>query len=196
MYISLKTSRENDNLNLIKYMWIEKIKPTLDNNEINVIIEIPMNSNPVKYEIDKESGAIFVDRFVQTAMFYPCNYGFIPHTLANDGDPVDVLVVSHYPVIPGCVIRSRPIGVLMMEDESGLDEKIIAVPVGKLDISFDAIKDLSDLCPMLTQRIKHFFEHYKDLEKGKWVKIKGWENTKKAEMLINEGIARININVG
>ncbi len=177
-------------------MLIEKIKNITDNKEINVIIEIPMNSNPVKYEMDKESGAIFVDRFVQSAMFYPCNYGFIPHTLANDGDPVDVLVVSHYPVMPGCIIKSRPIGVLMMEDESGLDEKIIAVPISKLDISFEGIKDLDDLCPMLKQRIKHFFEHYKDLEKGKWVKIKGWEGVEKADILIQEGIARINPYLG
>ncbi len=177
-------------------MLVEKIKTTTGtgHKEIYVIIEIPMQGNSVKYEMDKDSGAIFVDRFMQTAMFYPCNYGFIPHTLSKDGDPVDVLVISHYPVIPGCVIRSRPIGVLMMEDESGLDEKIIAVPTSKVDITFESIKDLGDLCPMLKQRIVHFFEHYKDLEKGKWVKIVGWDNTQKAKELINEGISRYTLD--
>ncbi|XVN42152.1 MAG: inorganic diphosphatase [Candidatus Rickettsia vulgarisii] len=173
-------------------MLIEKIKAKANDDTISVIIEIPMNSDPVKYEMDKESGAIFVDRFMQTAMSYPCNYGFIPHTLSNDGDPVDVLVISHYPVIAGCVIKARPIGVLMMEDESGFDEKIIAVPVSKLDVTFDKVKTLDNLCPMLKERIKHFFEHYKDLEKGKWVKIVGWENEEKAMSLIDEGITRAN----
>jgi inorganic pyrophosphatase len=176
-------------------MLVGKIKPEIKtkegSDELNVIIEIPMAANPVKYEMDKESGALFVDRFMQTAMFYPCNYGFVPHTLSDDGDPVDVLVVSHYPVIPGSIIRSRPIAVLMMEDESGKDEKIIAVPVSKLDITFETVKDLDDLCPMLKQRIVHFFEHYKDLEKGKWVKIIGWENAAKARELINEGMLRV-----
>ncbi len=171
-------------------MLIEKIKAKEGEDAVNVIIEIPMNSDPVKYEIDKESGAVFVDRFMQTAMFYPANYGFIPHTLSNDGDPVDVLVISHYPVISGSVIRSRPIGVLMMEDESGMDEKIIAVPVSKLDITFDAIKNLDELSPMLKKRIEHFFEHYKNLEKGKWVKIIGWDDAAKAKSLIDEGISR------
>jgi len=171
-------------------MLIEKIKAEAGTGEINVIIEISMNSDPVKYEVDKESGAMFVDRFMQTSMFYPCNYGFIPHTLSKDGDPVDVLVASHYPVISGCVIRSRPIGVLMMEDESGMDEKIIAVPVSKLDVTFDLIKDINDLCPMLKKRIVHFFEHYKDLEKGKWVKIIDWGDAKKAQELIKEGLER------
>lgn len=176
-------------------MLVEKIKTKVGHEEINVIIEIPMQDSPIKYEMDKESGAIFVDRFMQTAMFYPCNYGFIPHTLSEDGDPVDVLVVSHYPVMPSSVIRSRPIGVLMMEDESGLDEKIIAVPSSKLDITFDSIKDLDDLCPMLKQRIVHFFEHYKNLEKGKWVKVTGWENAQKAKELINEGILRVSTKI-
>ena len=171
-------------------MLIEKIKAIVENGEINVIIEIPMNANPVKYEVDKESGMVFVDRFIQTSMFYPCNYGFIPHTLSNDGDPVDVLVVSHYPVIPNCVIKSRPVGVLVMEDESGMDEKIIAVPTSKIDVTFDPIKDLDDLCPMLKRRIEHFFKNYKDLEKGKWVKIIGWENAEKAKDLINAGVSR------
>jgi len=171
-------------------MFLDKISACPKQGEINVIVEIPMNSDPVKYEVDKESGAILVDRFMQTAMFYPCNYGFIPNTLSGDGDPVDVLVVSHYPVIAGAIIRCRPVGVLMMEDDGGLDEKIIAVPTSKLDVTFDHIKDLSDLDELLRMRISHFFEHYKDLEKGKWVKIKGFENAEKALALIEEGIAR------
>lgn len=165
-------------------MLINKIESEPKSGEFNVIIEIPMNDKPIKYEFDKDSGAIFVDRFVQTAMFYPCNYGFIPHTLSGDGDPADVLVLSHYPVAPGAVIRSRPVAVLMMEDESGQDEKILAVPVSKLDPSFDHIQDLEDLDPMLKQRISHFFENYKDLEKGKWVKVLKWEGKAKALELI------------
>ena len=172
-------------------MLLEKISPTAVPNEINVVIEIPMNDNPVKYELDKESGALYVDRFMQTAMFYPCNYGFIPGTMSDDGDPVDVLVISNHPVFPGAVIKSRPIGVLLMEDESGMDEKIIAVPISKVDISFDSIKELEDINPLLKQRIAHFFEHYKDLEKGKWVKIIGWEGATKAKSLIVEGAKRI-----
>jgi len=170
-------------------MFLDKI-PARAQDFVNVIIEIPMNASPVKYEFDKESGAIFVDRFINTAMFYPCNYGFIPHTLSGDGDPVDVLVVSNYPVVPGCVIKSRPIGVLMMEDESGSDEKIIAVPISKLDKTFDNIQDLNDLNQMLKERIIHFFEHYKDLEKGKWVKVIGFEGIAKAKTLIEEGLQR------
>lgn len=170
-------------------MFLDKI-PAKSGDAINVIIEIPMNSNPIKYEFDKESGAIFVDRFINTAMFYPCNYGFIPNTLSGDGDPVDVLVVSNYPVVPNCVIKSRPIGVLMMEDESGLDEKIIAVPISKLDKTFDNIYDLDNLNQTLKERIIHFFEHYKDLEKGKWVKVIGFEGASKAKTLIAEGILR------
>ena len=150
-----------------------------------------MNDNPVKYEIDKESGAIFVDRFIQVAMFYPCNYDFIPHTLSGDGDPVDVLVLSNYPVIPGAVMKCRPVGVLMMEDESGVDEKIIAVPIDKVDISFSNVKDINNVNNDVKLRIKHFFEHYKDLEKGKWVKILGWEDIKKAKSLIEEGVKRL-----
>ena len=172
-------------------MQIDKIIAGNLPDEINVIIEIPMNDNPVKYEIDKESGAIFVARFIQVAMFYPCNYGFIPHTLSGDGDPVDVLVLSNYPVIPGSVMKCRPVGVLMMEDESGVDEKIIAVPIDKVDISCSNIKDINDVNNDVKLRIKHFFEHYKDLEKGKWVKILGWEDIKKAKSLIEEGVKRL-----
>lgn len=158
--------------------------------EINVIIEIPMNSDPVKYEFDKESGAVFVDRFMQAAMHYPANYGFIPHTLGGDGDPIDVLVICNYPIVPGAVIKARPIGVLVMEDESGMDEKIIAVPTVKLDPSFENIKDIEDVNPFLKGKITHFFEHYKMLEKNKWVKVKSFENKEKAIGYIKEGIAR------
>ena len=158
--------------------------------EINVVIEIPMNSDPVKYEFDKESGAIFVDRFMQTAMYYPCNYGFVPHTLSDDGDPIDVLVICHYPVVPGAVLKCRPVGVLMMEDESGQDEKIIAVPTAKLDVTLAHINSIEDVEPIFKSRIAHFFENYKALEKGKWVKISGFEDKKKAEELINEAVVR------
>jgi inorganic pyrophosphatase len=173
-------------------MNIDKIPAKNKDSSFNVIIEIPMNDNPVKYEFDKEAGAIFVDRFMQTAMFYPCNYGFIPHSLSEDGDPADVLVVSHYPIIPGAVVKVRPVGVLLMEDESGQDEKIIAVPTAKLDITFEKISDIDDVCPMLKARIKHFFEHYKDLEKGKWVKVLGWEGTARAIEIIEMAIDKAN----
>lgn len=171
-------------------MFIDKITAKTEKGDFNVIIEIPMNSDPVKYEFDKEAGAIFVDRFMQSPMFYPCNYGFIPHTLSDDGDPADVLVISNYPIVPGAVIRVRPVGVLMMEDESGLDEKILAVPVSKIDATFEPVKDIDDVLPMLKDRITHFFEHYKKLEKGKWVKILGWEDARKANVIIEEAIAR------
>lgn len=157
-------------------------------NEVNVVIEVPMGSDPVKYEFDKESGAIMVDRFVQTAMFYPCNYGFVPATLSKDGDPVDVLVIANYPIIPGAVIKVRPIGVLMMEDESGQDEKILAVPITKLDPYFSAINSYEDMPEILINRIKHFFESYKALEKGKWVKVDGWQGAEAAKAIIEEGI--------
>jgi inorganic pyrophosphatase len=157
---------------------------------INVIIEVPMGADPVKYEMDKESGAIVVDRFVQTSMHYPCNYGFIPHTLGNDGDPVDVLVLTRFPLAPGVVIACRPIGVLLMEDDGGVDEKILAVPTTKLDPYFENIAAHTDLPAILTAQIQHFFEHYKDLEKGKWVKIQGWSDKATAQKLIEEGIAR------
>lgn len=157
--------------------------------EINVIIEVPMGADPVKYEMDKDSGAIVVDRFVQTAMHYPCNYGFIPHTLSLDGDPADVLVISRFPLVPGCVIAARPIGVLLMEDDGGKDEKIIAVPTTKLDPFYANIKETVDLPTIATAQIQHFFEHYKDLEKGKWVKIEGWGDAAKARALITTSIA-------
>ncbi|MCB1652249.1 MAG: inorganic diphosphatase [Alphaproteobacteria bacterium] len=156
--------------------------------EINVVIENPMGGDPVKYEMDKESGAIFVDRFMHTAMFYPANYGFIPNTLGGDGDPVDVLVYAQHAIIPGAVIHARPVGVLVMEDDGGQDEKILAVPVDKTHPMFSDIKEYSDLPQCLLDQIQHFFERYKDLEKGKWVKMKGWEGSAKAKALILEGI--------
>ncbi len=159
---------------------------------INVIIEVPMGSDPVKYEMDKESGAIFVDRFIGTSMSYPCNYGFIPHTLSDDGDPVDCLVISQFPVIPGAVIACRPIGVLLMEDESGKDEKILCVPVEKLDPSYKDLTSYEDLPEAFINRITHFFEHYKDLESGKWVKVTGWDGVAKSCQLIDEAIKRLN----
>ncbi|WP_341705824.1 inorganic diphosphatase [Ferrovibrio sp.] len=158
--------------------------------DINAVIEIPAGGAPVKYELDKESGALFVDRFLHTAMFYPANYGFIPHTLSNDGDPCDILVVSHVPVVAGAVIRSRPIGALKMEDEAGGDEKIIAVPVDKLHPFYNHVKSYADLPEILLQQIEHFFVHYKDLEKGKFVKSAGWVGTDEAARMITDGIVR------
>ncbi|MEE9273500.1 MAG: inorganic diphosphatase [Robiginitomaculum sp.] len=156
--------------------------------DINVIIEVPLGGEPIKYEMDKDSGAMFVDRFLYTAMRYPCNYGFIPHTLSDDGDPTDVLVVGKRALMPGCVVRARPVGVLLMEDEAGVDEKIVAVPHSKLTLFYDNIKTYQDLPEVLQQRIPHFFKHYKDLEKNKWVKIKGWESREHAGELIEAGI--------
>jgi len=145
-------------------------------NDIYVIIEIPANHDPIKYEIEKDFDAIFVDRFVATPMFYPANYGYIPGTLSEDGDPLDVLVVSPYPVMPGSVIRSRPIGVLNMTDESGPDAKLIAVPHSKLTRLYDNVQECSDLPDLLIKQIGHYFENYKALEAGKWVKVQGWDN--------------------
>ncbi|RMD46849.1 MAG: inorganic diphosphatase [Aquificota bacterium] len=159
--------------------------------DIFVVIEIPQGSS-IKYEVDKESGAIFVDRFLFTAMYYPFNYGFIPNTLADDGDPTDVLVISNQPVVPGSVIRSRPIGILEMEDEEGIDTKIIAVPVSKLDPSFDSVNDITDLPKLTLDKIKHFFEHYKELEKGKWVKVKEFKSSEVAKQDIKNSIERFN----
>lgn len=159
--------------------------------DINVIIEVPQGSDPVKYEMDKDSGALLVDRFVTTPMFYPCNYGFIPHTLSDDGDPADVLVVSRWPVAPGAVLRARPIGVLLMEDEKGKDEKILAVPAEKIDPYYANIKEYTDLPEVFIASISHFFENYKDLEKGKWVKVTGWADAVKAGELIEESLQRV-----
>lgn len=155
--------------------------------EINVFVEIPQGSS-IKYELDKESETIFVDRFVYTAMSYPFNYGFIPHTKAEDGDPVDVLVISSYPVYPGTILRSRPIGMLEMEDEAGIDTKIIAVPFKKVDPFYSHIEDIADLNDNLKNLIKHFFEHYKEIEPGKWVKIKNFLSKKHAEDAIKKSL--------
>lgn len=153
--------------------------------DIYVVIEIPANADPIKYEIDKQSGTLWVDRFMSTTMFYPCNYGYINHTLSLDGDPVDVLVPTPYPLQPGSVIRCRPVGVLKMTDESGEDAKLVAVPHSKLTKQYDTIQEVTDLPELLLAQITHFFEHYKDLEAGKWVKISGWDNAAaaKAEIL-------------
>jgi inorganic pyrophosphatase len=144
--------------------------------DINVVIEIPANHDPIKYEVDKDSDAIFVDRFVATPMFYPANYGYIPETLSEDGDPLDVLVVTPYPVMPGAVIRSRPIGVLNMSDESGVDAKLLAVPHTKLSKLYDHVNEISDLPELLIKQIQHYFENYKALEPGKWVKVEAWDD--------------------
>ncbi len=160
--------------------------------DIHAVIEIPLGGVPVKYEIDKKSGALFVDRFLHTAMFYPGNYGFIPHTLSADGDPCDVLVVSQVPVVAGAVIRCRPVGALMMEDEAGGDEKILAVPVDALHPFYSGVQSYRDLPPIMCEQIAHFFQHYKDLEKGKWVTIARWLDADGAEQLVMDGIARCN----
>jgi inorganic pyrophosphatase len=158
----------------------------------NVIIEIPMNSDPVKYEVDKETGAIFVDRFVGTTMFYPCNYGYIPQTIADDGDPLDVLVLTTYPIMTGAVVSCRALGVLMMDDEGGGDAKLLAVPTTKILPMFEHLKTIDDINPILLGQIKHFFEHYKDLEAGKWVKVKEWEGPEAAHSQILSSIERYN----
>lgn len=156
--------------------------------DVNVIIEVPAGTEPVKYELDKESGALFVDRIMHTSMRYPCNYGFIPHTLADDGDPVDVILANHTPIMPGAVVRCRPLGVLVMEDEAGMDEKLLMVPVDKLHPFHREVQSYDELPNIFLDQISHFFEHYKDLEVGKWVKIIGWEGPEKAASLIEEGI--------
>jgi len=156
--------------------------------DVNVVIEISAGSAPIKYEFNKEAGAICVDRFLSTAMYYPTNYGFIPHTLGQDGDPVDALVLSPAPIIPGAVVRVRPIGVLMMEDEAGHDEKILMVPVSKLTPYYDAIKTYEDLQPIILKQINHFFERYKDLESSKWVKVTGWQGPEIAAEMIEKGM--------
>jgi inorganic pyrophosphatase len=157
-------------------------------HDINVVIEIPQGGAPVKYELDKESGALFVDRFLHTSMLYPANYGFIPNTLSDDGDPADVLVLTPAPIFAGVVIRARPIGALVMEDESGQDEKILAVPVDKLHPYYSDVKSYTDLPKILIDTIEHFFVHYKDLEKGKWVKVKEWVGPEAAADLITRAI--------
>jgi inorganic pyrophosphatase len=157
--------------------------------DFNVIIEIPMNADPIKYEVDKKTGALFVDRFMMTAMHYPCNYGYIPHTLAPDGDPVDVLVVTPFAVTTGAVIRCRALGVLKMQDEAGGDSKLVAVPIDKILPIYKHWQKLDDMAPERLAQIQHFFEHYKDLEPGKWVKVLGWGGIDEAKQEILDGIA-------
>jgi inorganic pyrophosphatase len=158
----------------------------------NVIIEIPMNADPVKYEVDKATGAIFVDRFMSTAMHYPTNYGYVPKTISGDGDPVDVLVITPVPLIPGVVVKCRAIGILKMEDEAGMDGKVLAVPIDKVLSLYTRWQKPEDLSPVRLKTIAHFFEHYKDLEDGKWVKILGWEGPESARQEIMEGIENYN----
>ena len=158
--------------------------------EVNVIIEIPAHADPVKYEVDKDSGALFVDRFMATCMHYPTNYGYVPNTLSDDGDPVDVLVITPFPLLSGSVIRVRPIGVLKMTDESGEDAKVLAVPIDKLSTIYRDVHKIDDVQPLLLKQIEHFFEHYKDLEPNKWVKIQGWEDAEAAKAEITSSLAR------
>ena len=159
-------------------------------DDFNVIIEIPQHGEPIKYEMDKETGAMFVDRFMSTAMHYPCNYGYIPHTLSQDGDPVDVLVITPVPLITGVVVRCRPVGMLKMTDEAGVDNKLIAVPVDKLCGLYKAVHKPADLAALTLSQIAHFFEHYKDLEPGKWVKVEGWGDADEARGEIVAGVER------
>jgi len=159
-------------------------------NDCNVIIEIPMHGDPIKYEVDKETGAVFVDRFMSTAMHYPCNYGYIPNTLSDDGDPADVLVLSPVPLITGVVVRCRPIGMLKMDDEAGGDAKILAVPIDKLTGLYRAIHSPDDLPEISRRQIAHFFEHYKDLEPGKWVRVSSWAGADEAKAEIMASVAR------
>lgn len=160
--------------------------------DINVVIEISANANPIKYEVDKDSGALVVDRFMATPMFYPANYGFIPHTLGDDGDPLDVLVITPYPILPGAVIRCRPVGVLNMEDEAGGDEKLIAVPHDKLCQLYHDVKNIDAVPRLLRDQIRHFFENYKDLEPGKWVKVTDYGDLDAAVAIIKKGLKAVN----
>ena len=161
-------------------------------HEVNVVVEVPVGGEPIKYEMHKESGALLVDRFLYTAMRYPGNYGFIPHTLSEDGDPCDVIIANQRGLLPGSVIAVRPVGVLMMDDEAGGDEKIIAVPAPKLSRRYEDVHNYTDLPEITRQQIQHFFEHYKDLEGGKWVKVAGWGDAEAARRIISESIERAN----
>lgn len=158
--------------------------------DVNVVIEIPAHEASVKYEIDKASGALLVDRFIQTPMYYPANYGFVPNTLSNDGDPIDALVLTRFPVVPASVIRARPIGVLNMEDEAGQDEKIVMVPASKIDAFYDSVKSIEDLPESFRAQVVHFFQRYKDLEPGKWVKMREWGSAQDAADLIEKAVQR------
>ena len=159
-------------------------------DEVNVVIEVPIGGEPIKYEMDKDAGALFVDRFLYTAMRYPGNYGFIPHTLSGDGDPCDVIVANTRAIIPGAVMSCRIVGVLIMEDEAGLDEKLLAVPSTKLTRRYETVKNFNDLPPITLQQIEHFFQHYKDLEPNKWVKVLRWGDAEEAKKFVLEGVAR------
>ena len=158
--------------------------------DVNVIVEVPIGGEPIKYELDKEAGVLVVDRFLYTAMRYPGNYGFIPHTLSGDGDPVDVIVVNTRAIAPGAVMSSRIVGVLLMEDQAGIDEKLIAVPSSHLTARYDNVRNYTDLPQITLDQIEHFFTHYKDLEPGKWTKVKGWGDAAKAHEMVLEGIER------
>jgi inorganic pyrophosphatase len=174
-----------------KFMDVKKIAPGRNPpTDLHAIIEIPVGGVPVKYELDKESGALFVDRFLHTSMYYPANYGFIPQTLSEDGDPCDVLVVGTMPVVPGAVIRCRPVGAIIMEDEAGIDEKLLAVAVDDLQPFYSDVREHTDLPPLLLDQIIHFFTHYKDLEKGKWVKLARIVGAQEAGELVMAAIAR------
>jgi len=159
-------------------------------NDFNVVIEIPMHADPIKYEVDKETGALFVDRFVSTSMHYPCNYGYIPQTLSDDGDPVDVLVITPFALMPGVVVRCRPLGLLKMTDEAGGDTKMLAVPIDKLTPLYRSLENVRDLPEVVLSQITHFFAHYKDLEPGKWVQIEGWGSPEEARREIADGVKR------
>ena len=172
-------------------MNLDRVTSGLDvPNDFNVIIEIPAHGEPIKYEVDKETGAMFVDRFMSTAMHYPCNYGYVPHTLSDDGDPLDVLVITPIPLLTGVVVRCRPVGMLKMQDEAGEDAKVLAVPVDKLTSLYRDIESPRDLPEMVLSQISHFFEHYKDLEAGKWVKVQGWVGAEEAKAEILAGVRR------
>jgi inorganic pyrophosphatase len=158
--------------------------------DVNVIVEVAIGGEPIKYEMDKAAGTLFVDRFLYTPMRYPGNYGFVPHTLSDDGDPIDVLIANTRPIVPGAVINVRPVGVFKMEDNSGGDEKIIAVPVPKVTRRYERVTNYTDLPPITLEQIQHFFEHYKDLEPGKWVKVAGWGDAAEARRMITEAIER------
>lgn len=188
--VPFKTRSVNSNEKSLP-MRINAIRPgNSAPDDINVIIEVPVGGEPIKYELDKDSGALTVDRFLYTPMRYPGNYGFVPHTLSEDGDPIDVLICNTRAIVPGAVMNCRPIGVLEMEDDGGQDEKIIAVPSEQITRRYENVREYSDLPPITLEQIRHFFEHYKDLEPGKWVKIQGWADANTARMRIVEAINR------
>jgi len=161
--------------------------------DLNVIVEVPVGGAPIKYEFDKPSGALMVDRFLNASMRYPCNYGFVPHTLSDDGDPVDVLIAGTPAVVPGAVLAARPVGVLLMEDEAGMDEKILAVPPHRLNTYYDKVENYTDLPKMLLDQIEHFFNHYKALERDKWVKLNGWADADKAREMVVQAIEKAKV---